>query len=113
MHDNLHRRSITSGILSLKHLNYSKTELDRRRKQVNMAPGLEENGPGGPAYLMIWSNQKLQKWAKSIGLNEYATNLYQSGIHGALLCFDDKFKEKELAVAMKIPSSDTKVSSIF
>ena len=113
MHDNLHRRSITSGILCLKHLNYSKKELDRRRNQVNQTIGLDENGPGGPAYLMVWSNQKLQRWAVNLGLREYSSNLHESGIHGALLCFDDKFLAKELCIAMKIPSSDYKSRKIL
>ena len=106
--DKLFRRSINTAILCLKALNYSKKELDRRRKQVNQSIGIDDSGPGGPAYLMVWSNQKLQRWATNIGLRDYSSNLHESGIHGALLCFDDKFQAKELAVAMKIPSSDSK-----
>ena len=59
---------------------------------------------------MVWSNQKLQKWANQLGLREYSLNLHESGVHGALLCFDEKFTWKDLAVAMRIPSTDQRVS---
>ena len=88
---------------------HAKREFDKRRKEVN---ALEYNNSGGIGYLMVWSNQKLQKWANQLGLREYSLNLHESGVHGALLCFDEKFTWKDLAVAMRIPSTDQRVSKV-
>merc|ERR1719219_2313509 len=46
MHDNLHRRSLQAAMLCLKHLNYSKRDFDKRRKEVNSS---EQSVLSGPA----------------------------------------------------------------
>ena len=89
---------------------YAKREFEKRRKEVNAIEYSNESKASGIGFLMVWSNQKLQRWANQLGLREYSLNLHESGVHGALLCFDEKFTWKDLAVALRIPSTDVRVS---
>lgn len=113
IHDQLHRRSLDSAILCLKNLNYSRVELDKRRKQVHTSSGDIIKEPGGTGVLMTWSNQRVQTWSTRIGLGDYTQNLSDSGVHGGLFVFDDKFSVKELAMAMKIPGSDSRSRKVL
>jgi hypothetical protein len=46
-------------------------------------------------------------------LQEYANNLVESGVHGALIALDDAFDANSLALALKIPTQNTQVSINF
>jgi len=46
---------------------------------------------------------------KSIGLKDYAENLLESGIHGSLIALDDSFNAASMALALRIPPSNTQV----
>ncbi len=48
-------------------------------------------------------------WVQSIGLKEYADNLTESGVHGALLALDDTFDYTDLALLLQIPNQNTQV----
>jgi len=50
-------------------------------------------------------------WVQSIGLKEYADNLTESGVHGALLALDDTFDYTDLALLLQIPNQNTQVQS--
>ena len=48
-------------------------------------------------------------WVQSIGLKEFADNLLESGVHGALLALDDTFDYTDLALLLQIPNQNTQV----
>ena len=45
-----------------------------------------------------------------IFLQEYAHNLIESGVHGALIALDESFDHNALALALQIPTQNTQVS---
>lgn len=58
---------------------------------------------------MVWSNERVMCWVQSIGLKEFADNLLESGVHGALLALDDTFDYTDLALLLQIPNQNTQV----
>uniref|UniRef100_A0AAR2M057 SAM domain-containing protein n=1 Tax=Pygocentrus nattereri TaxID=42514 RepID=A0AAR2M057_PYGNA len=97
MVDSFHRVSLHYGIMCLKRLNYDRKELERRREESQ-----NENQD-----VMVWSNERVMLWVQSIGLKEYADNLRESGVHGALLALDDTFDFTDLALLLQIPNQNT------
>lgn len=59
--------------------------------------------------VMVWSNERVMCWVQTIGLKEYADNLRESGVHGALLALDDTFDYTDLALLLQIPNQNTQV----
>ena len=57
--------------------------------------------------VLVWSNDRVIKWIVSIGLREYANNLIESGVHGALIALDEAFDHQALALALQIPTQNT------
>ena len=49
------------------------------------------------------------RWILSIGLKEYANNLVESGVHGALVALDETFDFSALALLLRIPKQNTQV----
>ncbi|KAH8876147.1 Liprin-alpha-2 [Schistosoma japonicum] len=96
MVDQFHRLSLYYGIMCLKRLDYDRSELERRR----------EASQNSSNDLLVWSNERVITWLKSIGLNEYAKNLIDSGVHGALMVLDPDFDANSLALILQIPNSD-------
>lgn len=45
-----------------------------------------------------------------LGLKEFATNLTESGVHGALLALDETFDYSDLALLLQIPTQNAQVS---
>uniref|UniRef100_A0A3Q2VKD4 PTPRF interacting protein alpha 3 n=1 Tax=Haplochromis burtoni TaxID=8153 RepID=A0A3Q2VKD4_HAPBU len=99
MVDSFHRVSLHYGIMCLKRLNYDRKELERRREE-----SAHQNKD-----VMVWSNERVMCWVQSIGLKEYADNLRESGVHGALLALDDTFDYTDLALLLQIPNQNTQV----
>lgn len=60
--------------------------------------------------VLVWSNERLIKWVQSIGLREYANNLIESGVHGALIALDESFDANSMALALQIPNQSPQVS---
>lgn len=58
---------------------------------------------------MVWSNERVMCWVQTLGLKEYADNLRESGVHGALLALDDTFDYTDLALLLQIPNQNTQV----
>lgn len=58
---------------------------------------------------MVWSNERVMVWVQSLGLKEYAENLRESGVHGALLALDDTLDYTDLALLLQIPNQNTQV----
>jgi len=59
--------------------------------------------------VMVWSNERVMCWVQSIGLKEFADNLLESGVHGALLALDDTFDYTDLALLLQMPNQNTQV----
>lgn len=63
-----------------------------------------------PADVLVWSNDRVIRWVLSIGLKEYANNLLESGVHGALMALDETFDFSVLALLLQIPTQNTQVT---
>lgn len=59
--------------------------------------------------VIVWSNERLSRWASNLGLKEYANNLSESGVHGALIALDDTFDAAHMAMALQIPQQNVQV----
>uniref|UniRef100_A0A8C6U714 PTPRF interacting protein alpha 3 n=1 Tax=Neogobius melanostomus TaxID=47308 RepID=A0A8C6U714_9GOBI len=100
MVDSFHRVSLHYGIMCLKRLNYDRKELERKRDESQ-----HENQD-----VMVWSNERVMCWVQLIGLKEFADNLLESGVHGALLALDDTFDYTDLALLLQIPNQNTQAT---
>jgi len=60
--------------------------------------------------VLVWSNERMIHWVASIGLKEYANNLIESGVHGALVALEESFDYNALALLLQIPTQNTQVS---
>ncbi|KAK2893475.1 liprin-alpha-3 isoform X1 [Channa argus] len=103
MVDSFHRVSLHYGIMCLKRLNYDRKELERRR----------EDSALHNKDVMVWSNERVMCWVQTIGLKEYADNLCESGVHGALLALDDTFDYTDLALLLQIPNQNTQARQLL
>ncbi|XP_036278961.1 liprin-alpha-4 isoform X3 [Pipistrellus kuhlii] len=97
MVDSFHRSSLQYGIMCLKRLNYDRKELERRR----------EESQHEMRDVLVWTNEQVVHWVQSIGLRDYAGNLQESGVHGALLALDENFDHNTLALVLQIPTQNT------
>ncbi|XP_040184062.1 liprin-alpha-1 isoform X6 [Rana temporaria] len=97
MVDSFHRNSFQCGIMCLRRLNYDRQELERKRDDSQ-----NENKD-----VIVWSNDRVINWILSIGLKEYANNLLESGVHGALIALDETFDHTTLALLLQIPTQNT------
>lgn len=59
--------------------------------------------------MLVWTNDRVVRWVLSIGLKEYANNLLESGVHGALMALDETFDFSVLALLLQIPTQNTQV----
>ncbi|KAM3598182.1 uncharacterized protein V6R79_014666 [Siganus canaliculatus] len=103
MVDSFHRVSLHYGIMCLKRLNYDRKELERRREE-----SIHQNKD-----VMVWSNERVMCWVQTLGLKEYADNLRESGVHGALLALDDTFDYTDLALLLQIPNQNTQARQLL
>ncbi|KAJ8251060.1 hypothetical protein GJAV_G00216810 [Gymnothorax javanicus] len=103
MVDSFHRVSLHYGIMCLKRLNYDRKELERRRDESQ-----HQNKD-----VMVWSNERVMCWVQTVGLKEYADNLAESGVHGALLALDDTFDYTDLALLLQIPNQNTQARQLL
>ncbi|XP_060621312.2 liprin-alpha-1 isoform X1 [Anolis sagrei] len=103
MVDSFHRNSFQCGIMCLRRLNYDRKELERRR----------EESMNEIKDALVWSNERMINWVVSIGLKEYANNLIESGVHGALLALDETFDHTALALSLQIPTQNTQARAVL
>uniref|UniRef100_A0A803TVC9 PTPRF interacting protein alpha 1 n=1 Tax=Anolis carolinensis TaxID=28377 RepID=A0A803TVC9_ANOCA len=103
MVDSFHRNSFQCGIMCLRRLNYDRKELERRR----------EESMNEIKDVLVWSNDRMIHWVVSIGLKEYANNLIESGVHGALLALDETFDHTALALSLQIPTQNTQARAVL
>uniref|UniRef100_A0A8D0H4X3 PTPRF interacting protein alpha 1 n=1 Tax=Sphenodon punctatus TaxID=8508 RepID=A0A8D0H4X3_SPHPU len=99
MVDSFHRNSFQCGIMCLRRLNYDRKELERKR----------EESQNEIKDVLVWSNDRMIRWVLSIGLKEYADNLIENGVHGALVALDETFDHNTLALLLQIPTQNTQV----
>uniref|UniRef100_A0A3P8VHX8 PTPRF interacting protein alpha 1 n=1 Tax=Cynoglossus semilaevis TaxID=244447 RepID=A0A3P8VHX8_CYNSE len=90
------------GVMSLRRLNYDRKELERRRDDSQLEV----------KDVLVWSNERLISWIQAIGLKEYSSNLYESGVHGALLALDETFDYNTLALLLQIPTQNTQMQCV-
>ncbi|KAB5575040.1 hypothetical protein PHYPO_G00216110 [Pangasianodon hypophthalmus] len=103
MVDSFHRNSFQCGVMCLRRLNYDRKELEKRREESQMEV----------KDVLVWSNERLIKWVQFIGLKEYAHNLQESGVHGALVALDETFDHNTLALLLQIPTQSTQARSLL
>ncbi|XP_075975015.1 PTPRF interacting protein alpha isoform X2 [Anticarsia gemmatalis] len=103
MVDSFHRTSLHFGVACLKRVGYSVRALDERRRAAEHVN----------RDVLVWTNERLQRWLVSINLKEYAGNLSESGVHGALISLDDSFSADTMALALQIPTQNTQARQIL
>ncbi|KAG7256000.1 hypothetical protein CRUP_014236 [Coryphaenoides rupestris] len=54
---------------------------------------------------LVWTSHRIMRWIREIDLKEYADNLQNSGVHGAVLVLDPTFNTDAMATALGIHSS--------
>ncbi|XP_064460949.1 kazrin-like isoform X2 [Ornithodoros turicata] len=90
-----HQVSLLHGVQLLRALRFDRQALAQRRslcEHIDVDP-------------LVWTNQRFAKWAHSIDLGEYADNLRESGVHGALVVLEPSFTADTMAAALGIPVS--------
>ncbi|KAM9659718.1 liprin-alpha-1 isoform 1-T1 [Trichechus inunguis] len=103
MVDSFHRNSFQCGIMCLRRLNYDRKELERKR----------EESQNEIKDVLVWSNDRVIRWILSIGLKEYANNLVESGVHGALVALDETFDFNALALLLQIPTQNIQARAVL
>jgi len=63
--------------------------------------------------VLVWTNERVIKWVQSIGMKEYANNLFESGVHGALVALDESFDHNSMALALQIPTQNTQTRQLL
>ena len=79
--------SLTSAVQLLRRFNFSR---DLWLESLNTEP-------------VCWDNERIHTWLQSIDLMEYADQVLDSGVHGALVCLESSFTYETLAYIMNIP----------
>ncbi|XP_051890479.1 liprin-alpha-4 isoform X9 [Pristis pectinata] len=103
MVDSFHRTCLHYGIMCLKRLNYDRKDLERRR----------EESQHEIKDVLVWTNDQVIHWVQSIGLREYANNIVESGVHGALIALDENFDYSSLALLLQIPTQNTQARQVL
>jgi len=101
--DSFHRTSLMFGIKCLKLLNFDRDALQERRRAAE----------ADIKDVLVWSNDRVMRWTVGIGLKDFANNLIESGVHGALVALDDSFSWQSMALALQIPTQNSHARSIL
>ncbi|KRZ28444.1 Kazrin, partial [Trichinella pseudospiralis] len=91
----LHQAAILAGIETLR-----MTQFDIKLLTKNRSESVNQD-----SHLLWWTNERVIRWVQQIDLAEYADNLRQSGVHGALFILDSSFGFTQFAEVLRIPSS--------
>ncbi|XP_035828625.1 kazrin isoform X2 [Aplysia californica] len=95
VHRKFHQTSILHAIELLRRIDFNKEKLYHRR---NLSEERDND-------LIVWTNERLIKWTKSIDLGEYSENLVESGVNGAIMVLEPSFTPDTLSSALGIPPS--------
>eukprot|EP00118_Oscarella_pearsei_P002237 m.9940 g.9940 ORF g.9940 m.9940 type:complete len:804 (+) comp21767_c0_seq1:65-2476(+) len=60
------------------------------------------HGHKPPEHVIRWTNARVCKWLESIEMAEYAGNLKESGINGALMVLEPRFNADTLAALLQV-----------
>ncbi|XP_051953760.1 liprin-alpha-1 isoform X4 [Xyrauchen texanus] len=104
MVDSFHRNSFQCGVMCLRRLNYDRKDLECRREESQLEVR---------ADVLVWTNERVVCWVQSIGLKEYAGNLHESGVHGALIALDESFDHNAFALLLQIPTQCTQARALL
>lgn len=103
MVDSFHRTSFQYGVSCLKRLNYDRNKLEDRKRACD----------NNLSDVLVWSNERVIRWVTSINLKEYASNLLESGVHGAFIALDESFDTNSMALALQIPTQNTQARQVL
>ena len=103
--DSFHRSSINAGLKVLNKLNYERKELEALQKEA-ISSNYEMN-------LLIWSNRMIAQWLCRIGLEDFVSNLSESGLHGGVLVLDPEFTCHSLAILLRVPTNPNRYRTIL
>ncbi|XP_067245648.1 liprin-alpha-1 isoform X8 [Chanodichthys erythropterus] len=103
MVDSFHRNSFQCGVMCLRRLNYDRKDLERRREESQVEV----------KDVLVWTNERVVSWVQAIGLKDYASNLLESGVHGALIALDESFDHNALALLLQIPTQCTQARALL
>ncbi|KAK9876933.1 hypothetical protein WA026_015967 [Henosepilachna vigintioctopunctata] len=92
MKNRFHRISLHCGITCLKIFGYDHCLLEERRK---MCENIVSD-------VLVWTNERVIKWIASIGLEAWAHNLKESGLHGAIIALNNGFDASNMASLLRI-----------
>ncbi|XP_037075945.1 kazrin-like isoform X2 [Pollicipes pollicipes] len=92
-----HQVSLMHGIQLLRLLQFDRQVICERRQRSEISGD----------DVLVWTNARFVQWARSIDLSEYADNLKDSGVHGAMVILELSFTTDTLATALGIPQSKT------
>ncbi|MPC23155.1 Kazrin [Portunus trituberculatus] len=95
VHRKFHQASIIHGVHLLRIVRFDRQVLAERRRQCELV----DTDP------VVWTNLRWVRWARSIDLAEYADNLKDSGVHGALVVLEPSFTADTMSTALGIPQS--------
>ena len=120
--DSFHRTSLMFGIKCLKLINFDRDALTERRRLAE----------ADIKDVLVWSNDRVMRWTVGIGLKvrhpprlelfsttefylsqDFASNLIESGVHGALVSLDESFSWQSMALALQIPTQNTHARQIL
>eukprot|EP00794_Sanderia_malayensis_P015133 gene15133-16689_t len=91
----LHQVSFFCGLHLLRKVKFDRDALYLRRS----------NCIDADIDMAVWTNERLIQWALSIDLKECAHKLRDSGLHGALIVFDEAFTIELMANALGITTN--------
>ncbi|BFZ23048.1 hypothetical protein BsWGS_26088 [Bradybaena similaris] len=95
VHRKFHQSSILHAVELLRRIDFNKEKLYHRR---NLSEDKDVD-------LIVWTNERLMKWIRSVDLGEYCENLLESGVHGAVIVLEPSFSADTLASILGIPPS--------
>ncbi|KAL4221609.1 hypothetical protein ACF0H5_019866 [Mactra antiquata] len=95
VHRKFHQSSVLHGVQLLRKLGFDKEILAQRRADCDQT----FTDP------LVWTNLRVIEWIQNIDLEEYADNLKESGVHGALIVLEPTFTADSLASCLRIPPS--------
>ncbi|XP_043229620.1 liprin-alpha-1-like isoform X6 [Amphibalanus amphitrite] len=94
-----HQVSMMHGIQLLRLLQFDRQIICERRQRSELTGN----------DVLVWTNARFVHWARSIDLAEYADNLKDSGVHGALVVLELSFTADTMATALGVPQSKSMI----
>ncbi|GFN75877.1 kazrin [Plakobranchus ocellatus] len=100
VHRKFHQSSILHAVELMRRIDFNKEKLYHRRNTIE----------DKDTDLIVWTNERLMKWLRTIDLGEYSELLLESGVHGALMVLEPSFNTDSLASILGIPLSKSYIT---